>query len=331
MTDSIDNSHDNSILKLQTLRAEYDTLLKQYQEAMITHNNVTNPCINYSPDKTNVSQLCYDKIWHDQGCISDVPPVNQKDSLNEIIKYIFGIANSNKAEDKMKCYGTPDVTIPSERKIIYPNQSDYVTISGKIWTGTGEDESKSANDTNECIAMCEASEKCSGATFNSSKKKCWTRTGDGTLANGTNDDYAVMKKNKYEIMNLKKLNGQILELNSRIINEINSINPKIDKFEKRNELNSKTINDYYDVLLVDKQNIEKELIEYYDVQTQYDTETLYVKQQHWMYNIYAILAMIIIAITAKKIYEGENNIFILVMFGIIWALYMLVIKIRKSG
>lgn len=322
-----------SILKIQTLRAEYDATLAKYKEAMDNHINTTsatsNPCINYSLDSKNISQLCYDKVWHDQGCISNVPSVKNSDTLDDIVKYIYDLSKSNDVEKKKVCYGTQSVNISNDKKIVYPNEKDYIQIKQKTWWGTSEDKTETVNNADECIALCESSAGCSGATFNPDKKLCWTRKGNSSLSDGMVNDYAILKNSKYELIILKNLNEEMLELSRKIMDEINKIKPYVNNFEEETQLNSQTINNYYDTLLIHETNINDELQDYYDIQQQYTDSNLFITQQHYLYNIYAVLSLIIIAVTAKKIYESENNLFMILLIGIIWGMYLLFIKIRK--
>lgn len=337
MTNTNNNEQlQKSILKIQTLREEYTSLLTKYEEAINNHMNSIskndNPCINYSSNSKDVSQLCYDKIWHDQGCISkDIPKVNSSDTLNTIIKNIYNLSISTEADKQQLCYGTNSVNIQNNKKIIYPNQNDYAQIKQKTWWGTSENKAEIIDNADECIALCEATENCSGATFNPDKKMCWIRSGYSSITDGMTTDYALIRNNTYRLIELQNLNEQLLNLNRNILEEIKKIEPYVNDVEEQTHINSKIINDSYDTLLINNNDIQKQLNEYYDIQSQYDNSNLYITQQHYLYNIYAILALIIISITAKKVYEGENNFFILFIIGFIWALYILIIKMRKMN
>jgi hypothetical protein len=135
---------------------------------------------------------------------------------------------------------------------------DYISIKGKQWWGTGELKTESVETENECIALCETDEKCSGATFNSKEKMCWTRSGDSEIVDDdeSGTDYALIKKLKYHMTLLKSLNLKLLELNEKIINKIKSHNSKsktesnVETYTNKEDIISSNIfNDYYKVLL----------------------------------------------------------------------------------
>jgi hypothetical protein len=500
---------ENTMLEIETLQKEYEIVLKQYQEAMKTYintlseNETKNKCSKFKKSDKNISQLCYDKIWHEQGCLTDTPQVDATKTLNELVKKSYDTSISKNKNDITQCYGSsssvptnniiknenfsnpvltensfkyissdsqvpnwvfngaalinkskawtyeipypngnqavslqltasisqsvnlkknikynlklfcsgrnccngvnpikielydsnnkmvlhilkitpilvwseytatftsPDtksykltfsgitesgdkssaiqnIELVEEKKVIYPNIMDYISIKGKTWWGTDELKTEIVETENECIALCESDVNCSGATFNPTKKICWTRSGDSEITPGLIDDptygsdYALIKKLKYEMTTLKTLNSKLLTINEEIISKIKNNNPNlkiefyknIEEIEEIEEINRNQFKDYYKVLLKHKKEIQEQLNEYDNIESQYDNSSIYVKQQHWSYNIYAILALIIIFITIKKVSEGDNMISVFVIIGIIWAFYIFIMKFYKKA
>lgn len=490
----------NTMLEIETLQKEYDIILKQYQETMKTYINTLsegeseNKCSKFKKSDKNISQLCYDKIWHDQGCLTDTPQVDTNKTLDELVKQSYNTAVSKNTNNINQCYGSssnisinnliqngdfskpvltensfkyissdsqvpnwifngaalinkskawtyeipypngnqavslqltssvsqsvnltknikyslklfcsgrnccngvnpikielydsnnkmvlkileitptivwseytsfftsPDtqtykltfsgittsgdkssaiqnIELIEEKSKIYPNIMDYLSIKGKTWWGTGELKTETIETESECIALCESEMNCSGATFNPTKKLCWIRSGDSEITPGLmNDyelgsDYVLIKKLKYEMTTLKSLNTKLITLNRQIIDKIKNINPEVESYENTKNNNNKQLKDYYDVLLRHRNEITEQLNDYESVESKYDNSSIYVKQQHWSYNIYALLSLILIFITIKKISEGENITSIFIIIGIIWAFYIFIVKIYKN-
>jgi hypothetical protein len=132
------------------------------------------------------------------------------------------------------------------------------------------------------------------------------------------------------MLSLKSLNSKLLTLNETIIDKIKLINPKIETYKNEEQINFKKIEDYRKVLLKHKNKISEQLNDYQDIESQYDNSSIYVKQQHWTYNIYVLLALIIIFITIKKLSEGDNTAFVFIMIGIIFAFYIFIVKLYKK-
>ena len=101
----------NTMLEIETLQKEYDIVLKQYQESMKTYINKLsdseneNKCSKFKKSDKNISQLCYDKIWHDQGCLTDTPQIDTNKTLNELVKQSYNTSISKNVNDINQCYG----------------------------------------------------------------------------------------------------------------------------------------------------------------------------------------------------------------------------------
>ena len=496
-----DEKIKNTMLEIETLRKEYDIVSKQYQEGMktyindISENEEKNKCSKYKKNDTNVSQLCYDKIWHEQGCLTDTPQIDATKTLDQLVQYSYKTSISKNPSDIEQCYGnssvvpmnniiknglfsnpvlqnntfkyiSSDTEVPSwnfnggalinnstawgyeipypngnqavsiqltasisqdvelkknikynlklfcsgrnccngvntikvelynssgqmvlsileivptlvwseytanftspdtetykltfsglgnsgdkssaiqnielieNKSAIYPNILDYISLKGKTWWGTSEvtGSSKMTDTVDECIALCESDANCSGATFNPTRS-CWIRQGESEITPGLMDDpnyssdYAIVKKLKYDMLSLKSLNSKLLTLNETIIDKIKLINPKIETYKNKEQINFKKIEDYHKVLLKHKNKISEKLNDYQDIESQYDNSSIYVKQQHWTYNIYVLLALIIIFITIKKLSEGDNTAFVFIMIGIIFAFYIFIVKLYNK-
>ena len=129
---------------------------------------------------------------------------------------------------------------------------------------------------------------------------------------------------------LKSLNSKLITLNEQITDKIKNVDPQVAVYQTTKENNSKQLKDYYDVLLRHRDEITEQLNDYENVESQYDNSSIYVKQQHWSYNIYALLSLIVIFFTIKKISEGENTISIFIIIGIVWAFYIFIVKFYKK-
>jgi len=490
-----------TLLKIETLQKEYDIIMSQYQQAMNNHINTlksnTNPCANYKLNSKNISQVCYDKIWHEQGCINNTPQVNSEKNLDELLNYSNEISTSNDNNNISTCYGnniptkaiimngnfnepvlendtfkyvSGDTIVPNwnfsdgavivnnstawgysmpypsgnqcvslqnqgrisqiinlkgktkytlylhcsgrsccngvntikielndkndnkildiyeivptiniwieyskdflvesdgeykliikgtnasgdkstaidniylkyNSPIIYPNISEYISLLGYEWEGTNDINSEIVENENECIALCESDINCTGAIFNSTNKICLTKKGETKLIkkteknnknNENNENYVLIKKLKYESLILKSLNKKLIELNKEITNEINSIDPEVKNLKNQQKENSKILNIQFENLSKQEKEIIEQLNHYSKAEDEYNNSSLYVNQQHLMYNIFSILSLIILFITIKHVSKSESNISVMIIVAIVWGFYLLLIKIYKK-
>ena len=332
---------ETKILKIQTLKNEYDITLKQYQEAMKTYINDLslsesdkNECNKYKITDKNISQICYDKIWHDQGCLTDTPAVDASKTLDELV--LNSYKSSSTEKDKDLCYGNPNATLNSSSLPTYPLKKKFEVIEGKTWWGTGELKSQILETEDECIALCDSDINCSGATFNPTKKSCWTRKGNSSITDGLKNDptqgsdYAIVKRLKYEMSTLKTLNSKLLKLNEDITNEIKKNDSSVENYENIGDIKEDELRKYREILIQHRDEIKNQLNDYEDIEAEYNNSSLYVKQQHWMYNIFALVSLIIVFITIKKLLEGDNTVGVFILIGFVWALYIFIIKFTKN-
>jgi hypothetical protein len=159
--------------------------------------------------------------------------------------------------------------------------------------------------------MCASSSQCSGATFNPVKRYCWTRTGDGELSTGRDDDYALITQQKSVLTTMKYLNERLLELNKQITNEMQTIEPTISEQYKLQEETQYQLNNSYEQLLEQKIELDKQMQEYYSVEQDEINQSKYVTRQNIMYKLWSIIACVIILFLVKKLFEPNVPTFVI--------------------
>jgi hypothetical protein len=208
-----------------------------------------------------------------------------------------------------------------------PTATIYSELNGRTWWGSyGLKEGTVAN-IEACETMCASNDKCTGATFNPVKRYCWTRGGDGKITTGTDTDIALLPQQKATLLTLKSLNDKMLTLNDNISNELKNIDPEVE--EQQREKNEKQIklNDYYEKLLEQKIEMEKQLQEYYSIEEDYVNQDLYANQQNVSLRFWSLITAIVLIITIKKMY-GADSLPINVLFWL--ALFILLIVLTYS-
>ena len=80
----------------------------------------------------------------------------------------------------------------------------------------------SANNVEECKAMCSSNSGCYGATFNSNDKTCILSGSDGDVVSGSYSDYAIISQSYVLLKKSKSLNNKLIKINEQISNIIMS-------------------------------------------------------------------------------------------------------------
>jgi hypothetical protein len=324
----------STLIKVESLQKEYEVTLQQYQEAGQNYISSlqsvsSNHCANYKNDSTGISQACYEKIWADQGCTTGISVNDWSDqqTLDGLVYDSYLWATLTDDTHRKGCYGD-STNYTTNTAPVNPNTSVFSALKGRTWWGTGGLSEGTVNSQEECENMCANSPECSGATFNSVKRYCWTRTGDIGISAGTDSDYALITQQKAALSVMKTLNDRLLEINNQITSELQSINPQVqEQYEEKNQKHQE-LSSSYNNLLEQKIEIDKQLQEYYSIDQEENNQAIYVNQQNVSYRFWVLITCLVLLITIKKMLGSESppisiTIWIIIIIVLIILTYSL--------
>jgi hypothetical protein len=200
----------------------------------------------------------------------------------------------------------------------------FRSLPGRTWWGTNGLKENVASTKEECESMCASDINCAGATFNSDKKYCWTRSGNGILTKGKDEDVAIIPKLKSDIIILTFLNNQLISINKSIQEELSVMNPKVEETQKENDIKMQKLKEYYNQLTDEKDDMDKLIKKYSTIEEGNENQELYVNKENISYKNWTLIAIILFAILLKMLVE--NSIianFVNVIIGIIIILMIL--------
>jgi hypothetical protein len=304
----------STLIKVESLQKEYEVTLQQYQEAGQNYISSlqtvsSNPCANYNKDSTGISQACYEKIWADQGCTNTPQDVSTEYlkslTIDGLVNDSYLWATLTDDTHRKGCYGD-STNYTTNTAPVNPNTSVFTALKGRTWWGTGGLSEGAVNSQEECEDMCANSSECSGATFNSVKRYCWTRTGDIGISAGTDSDYALITQQKAALSVMKTLNERLLEINNQITSELQSINPQVkEQYEEKNQKHQE-LSSSYNHLLEQKIEIDKQLQEYYSIEQEENNQSIFVIQQNVSYRFWVLITCLVLLITITKMFGSES-------------------------
>jgi hypothetical protein len=198
----------------------------------------------------------------------------------------------------------------------------FVALKGRTWWGSTGLKEGSVETQNECESMCSADEKCTGATFNPVKKYCWTRGGDGKLAPGEDEDYALLTKQKAALGLTNSLNDKLISINIEITNLLKDIEPEVNEQKKEMNTKQQQLNDSYQKLLENKIAMEKQLQDYYSIEKENESQSLFVNQKNTLLRFWVLITCLVLIFTIRKLYGAET-----LPFSIIFWLLVVIIMI----
>jgi hypothetical protein len=191
---------------------------------------------------------------------------------------------------------------------VVSNGKNYILVPSRIFWGTDAIQQKSLSNISDCVALCSADSKCTGATFDSQAKSCWTRSGNGPIMMGTTNQTAIVSELISSAIVLKTLNDKLMSL----LKQMNSINVSTTtKLQKRTDNDITTNNLFlekqYQNLMTDRENINNILKEYGEIKVKNDDQGLYLYQNQISYMLWSILCFISLFIVFKVAFFPDAN------------------------
>jgi hypothetical protein len=307
---------NSTLINVEALQQEYEVTLQQYQEAgknyiAALQYDTLNPCSRYKKDSKGISQACYRKIWTDQGCIAPEQGVGivNNNTLENIAYDSYLWATLTDDNHRKGCYGN-STNYSTKTSPVYPdtstNKSYFSALKGRTWWGAASLSEGPASTQAECETMCANSDKCSGATFNPVKRYCWTRTGDGIITTGQDDDYALISQQREALSAMKGLNDKLLDLNNQISTKLSTINPEVKQQDTHKNVKQQQLNISYQKLLNQKIEIDKQLKEYYSIEQDEINQSSYTNSQNISLRFWALITCVVLLVTIKQFFGSGS-------------------------
>ena len=179
------------------------------------------------------------------------------------------------------------------------DSNKYVSLQGRVFWGTAGLKEGNVDSEDSCKALCSSDPLCTGATYNSAKAYCWTRSGKGDVAVGLDTDYALITDVTQNVNNIKQLNDRLTILNEKIEKTLKEIVPvQQAEVEEKNTKQSQ-LQKVYEQLLADRRNIDEMMRESKMLDQQYNDNSIYVEQANSAYILWFIFAVIVAFFTLK--------------------------------
>jgi hypothetical protein len=217
----------------------------------------------------------------------------EKEYENTMVLYQQAQTNYNSALNGV-------VSRTTSSNVVTSNGKRYVLVPSKVFWGTGAIQQKSVSTIAECTALCSADTKCTGATFDSSAKSCWTRSGNAGLVSGSSTQTAIVSELVNAANTLDTLNVKLVELLKKM-NDINKTTTA--NLQTKTDNNISTNNIYlgkrFERLMADRENINNILKEYGEINIKNQDQTTYLYQNQTSYILWSLLCFIFIIIVVK--------------------------------
>jgi hypothetical protein len=292
------------LIEIGTLEKEYDVLFAQYDIAFETYKNalLTNPCIRYKLDDTNISNECYKKIWSDQGCSTTPPLLTQNDitkTYNNIVQETYTLSQSSLPENKVKCYGRGVAN--SKLSPVYSHEGTiYRSFDNKDFNANPYTSLAKVIDKESCNLGCATNTNCKAAVF---------------TPGNTPSCQLFNTVDKFKDISTKSVLINLTNLRARLAEIIESINTKIQNTKVKEYMNSKEMNlnknivdirVKYEEMLKKNSEVDYMFKQYNTANTDYEEQKMFVRQQNLSYRFWLLAAIIFCIIVVKQMFGIDS-------------------------
>jgi hypothetical protein len=174
--------------------------------------------------------------------------------------------------------------------------ANYVQLKDKAYYGTSFLDISLKKTIDMCKASCSSNSKCSGATYQPQNQTCVLNGGDGNVKS-VPGNYAILTRLKYVTGQLEEVNRQLIILNNKIQDAVKTQpNNNLDKVVKQNNnMHDTLITDYKD-LTAQRNEINRLILDYDNVNGNMKDTSLEVNQQMLNYRLYTIILALLLCL-----------------------------------
>jgi hypothetical protein len=201
-------------------------------------------------------------------------------------------------------------------------QRSFKTFNNRAYWGTMGLKEGTVGAETDCENMCASNPKCTGATFNTVNRYCWTRGGNGSLAATTSGNIAILPTVKGCVVTLNALNNRLIKINKELTQLIETTNSQLAAEDAKDKNSKQQLHKYYAQLLKERLQMAEILAEHKTIDEDNQAQSLYVSTQNSTLRLWSLLACILILIVVNKMLGGETSV-----VKLFWIIVMVLVLI----
>lgn len=184
-------------------------------------------------------------------------------------------------------------------------QSQLTSVQGSAVTGGTVMSYESLPSVNCCQSLCSSISNCTGATYDAETEMCVINSGNIDLYTNNNSTYAIVSTKTQLLSQLQNINQQLYNIlnNSAIL--VKQVNPNSQAQTQQLRIESDKLRINYDLFLKNKLDLDNLIRENTDLENEYNTTSIMVKQSNLSYFFWSVGAIVIIIITIRYFYKNS--------------------------
>ncbi len=211
----------------------------------------------------------------------------------------------------------------------------FEQIPSKVFLGTSGIRSEELENADECEVKCASNDRCTGATYNTSTKHCWLRSGSGPLSPDNNTFVAIVPNTYEMIQELRRLNTQVIDIHDNLHNAYNNYYSNYDEINNDIVTRRQELSNYKTRIDKETQNIDN-LENKYQTLNKINTDGgLYTTSMNmwlilWTIVVIGLVILLIYQSQHVTIYANTTNvsIYIIVLVFVIIGIILLSNKLK---
>lgn len=201
-------------------------------------------------------------------------------------------------------------------------QRSFKTFTNRAYWGTMGLKEGTVGAETDCENMCASNPKCTGATFNTVNRYCWTRGGNGSLSATTSGNVAILPTVKGCVVTLNALNNRLIKINKELTQLIETTNSQLAAEDAKEKNSKQQLHKYYAQLLKERLQMAEILADHKTIDEDNQTQSLYVSTQNSTLRLWSLLACILILIVVNKMLGRETSV-----VKLFWVIMMVLVLI----
>ena len=185
--------------------------------------------------------------------------------------------------------------------------TSFANLKGRSFWGKEGLKEGTAQTVEECEDMCLSNEKCTGATFNTDKRYCWTRSGQSKPEVSLDADIAIIPKTRQLIIQLKHYNTKLTQINKKLADYYSSIDMDTNN---TNVVKQETLIKYNSQLEDERATLEQKEQALETINQRKSIQDTVATQGYTQFRFWLLLASILLLISMKMALttaDGESS------------------------
>lgn len=188
---------------------------------------------------------------------------------------------------------------------IQSNSNTLTSVSNYAFIGENNLNTIQNSSASDCLSSCTSTQSCSGATYDATSNVCTLSTGTGNMVSSTNQT-AIVKQALYYSNQLKQLNDDLTNINNQMIQHMNQNAKEYSQNQQQTTEKVNALQQNYSVLEQERSQIDEMIREYETLNSAYENGAIHVTSNYYVYLIYFIIVIALIAVLIKIGISGGN-------------------------